>query len=229
MGNIEKDWMLNENKVTTPRQVYVSYETSTVYSPINSIPVSRNISPIGLRSNTKSPLSCLSSGNKSFEDSLEKEMHVKRLKDKEDAFEIMISLKENQEIQLKNAVSAYRRKLEELEEERNDILRMKAKVFSEVRKLKEIENSLEIREKLLKSEPVKNTRPIENEVKYFLDCEKSKIFNANKKINEEYNKIHQEKIEISKIKTLLDYKHKAAMSIWPIVNDLLNSYRLIKI
>ena len=119
-------------------------------------------------------------------------------------------------------------KLEELEEERNEILKMKAKVFAEVKKLKEIENSLEIREKLLKTTVVKS-RPIDNEAKFYLNCEKNKIFNANKRINEEYNKIHQEKIEISKIKTLLNYKHKAATTAWPIINDLLNSYKLIKI
>ena len=228
MGNIEKDWMINEYRVMTPKRVYVPLEASLGNSPISSISVSRSISPLGLRMNTKSPSSFLSFTNKSFEDTIEKEMHMKRLKDKEDAYEIMTSLKENQEIQLQNAVTEYRKKLEELEEERNEILKMKAKVFAEVKKLKEIENSLEIREKLLKTTVVKS-RPIDNEAKFYLNCEKNKIFNANKRINEEYNKIHQEKIEISKIKTLLNYKHKAATTAWPIINDLLNSYKLIKI
>lgn len=225
LTNIEKDWVINENRSISAKRSYMCNDTSRSYSPISAYSTSRSISPIIFTNDTKFS-SNLGISHDYIEENEEKQLWVKKLKEKEEALDIITSLKQTQEDQLKKTISEYREKIFGLEEERNDILKLKAKVFAEVRKLKEIENSLKIRENAIRKEP-KNSMYGEEDAAYLL-TEKNKISQLTRKINEDFDLIYHEKIELSKVKTLLTYKHEAVKVIWPEILDLLASYKCIK-
>ena len=164
------------------------------------------------------------------DESEETSVIIKNLKAKEETFEIMTSIIETQEKCLQKTMTEYRKKTEELEEERNNILKSKAKVFSEVRKLKNIEYALKLREESLKKKVESEEYGVNNngndDILYILR-EKSKIKAANAQINEELAKIYEEKVQISKINILLNHKQDAVKIIWPTVLEILDSYKII--
>lgn len=55
--------------------------------------------------------------------------------------------------------------------------------------------------------------------------EKQLIREAQAKITQEHQNIYDEKLKISKAKTLLNHKQKAIKLIWPEIQSLLTSYK----
>ena len=140
LKNIEKSWLLNEkksfyNKTSQSNSAICSKSTSRTISPISISNQSKKTEGLGLQN----PLT-----NEIFENLYE------NLKEKEENLNILSEIKEYQENHLQNMITDYKKKKKELDDERDEILKIKAKLFAKVKKMKEVENWLNEREKLVK-------------------------------------------------------------------------------
>lgn len=217
LKNIEKSWFLNEKKSFYNK-------TSQSNSAICSKSTSRTISPISISNQSKkteeteglslqNPLT-----NEIFENLYE------NLKEKEENLNILSEIKEYQENHLQNMITDYKKKKKELDDERDEILKIKAKLFAKVKKMKEVENWLNEREKLVKISK-KETFEFKNNENSSFFKEKLKLQAAFTKINQEFENLNKEKIEICRLKTFLSQKYETVKILWPRIEELLNAYK----
>ena len=214
LKNIEKSWLLNEkksfyNKTSQSNSAICSKSTSRTISPISISNQSKKTEGLGLQN----PLT-----NEIFENLYE------NLKEKEENLNILSEIKEYQENHLQNMITDYKKKKKELDDERDEILKIKAKLFAKVKKMKEVENWLNEREKLVKISK-KETFEFKNNENSSFYKEKLKLQAAFTKINQEFENLNKEKIEICRLKTFLSQKYETVKILWPEIEELLNAYK----
>ena len=214
LKNIEKSWLLNEkksfyNKTSQSNSAICSKSTSRTISPISISNQSKKTEGLSLQN----PLT-----NEIFENLYE------NLKEKEENLNILSEIKEYQENHLQNMITDYKKKKKELDDERDEILKIKAKLFAKVKKMKEVENWLNEREKLVKISK-KETFEFKNNENSSFYKEKLKLQAAFTKINQEFENLNKEKIEICRLKTFLSQKYETVKILWPEIEELLNAYK----
>ncbi|OMJ82500.1 hypothetical protein SteCoe_16787 [Stentor coeruleus] len=226
LEKIETDWVINEKKSSTPQRNYICTEGSSKgTSPSNSFSTSRSISPLIFKNQTKTRSLKRIVRPEEPED---KEKIINDLKAKEEALEMLIETKERQENIMKKTIEDYKAKIKELEEERDEIMKIKARTFAQVRKVKDYETRLiKKEEKMNKEKPgiaKKSYNMVEDDEAIIeLVKEKSKVKDNQRRLSKEIDCIQVEKVKISKMQALIDHKHEAIKIIWPKINSLLSS------
>ncbi|OMJ77885.1 hypothetical protein SteCoe_22448 [Stentor coeruleus] len=217
LGNIEKSWIIEDKKSLRMHKKKLFSDDMTENT---SETTSRSISPVGFQSSR----SYLPEKSRVYD----KDLYEKKYKEQNQALEIMKNSYECQEEVLKKTIADYKRKLEALDEEKNEIFKMKAKTFELVKKVKEYEKGLFEKEKYMKTS--KREKAIENisdlSIVIEMGKEKNEIRKAQQKINEELEELHKEKLRVSKLQALVEHKYEAVKLLWPKISSMLSSIRL---
>lgn len=226
LEKIETNWIINEKKSSTPQRNYICTEGSSKgTSPTNSFNTSRSISPLIFKSPTKTRSLKRIVRPEEPED---KEKIINDLKAKEEALGMLIESKERQENIMKKTIEDYKAKIKELEGERDEIMKIKARTFAQVRKVKDYETRLiKKEEKMNKEKPgvVKKSYNMAEDDDAVIELvkEKSKVRDNQRRLSKEIDSLQVEKVKISKMQSLIDHKHEAIKIIWPRINSLLSS------
>jgi len=223
LDSIEKAWVLTERKPSTPSLKDSCQEY--FYDTMNSEKSDkiRSISPIFSKTiNTSGFLSEISDDHKQIS------LSIRSAKQKEEALDYLDLTRKNKEAQLDTLISEYKSKLLDLEQEHEYFLKIKAKTFSEAKKLKEVESQLRKQENRINSARDKIS---EDDEEHWVDLkmkEKS-LAEVQTKLNSEIKKVHLEKEKICKAKSVIDYRLNAINHVWPFVKSALKEFKSLKL
>lgn len=223
LDSIEKAWVLTEGKPSTPSLRDQSNDYMAEMSPIGKLEKSRPISPILSKTvNTSGFLSEIS------DDQRQISLSIRLVKQKEQALDYLNMTRKSKEVQLDSLISEYKKKLSDLEEEHDCILKIKAKTFSEAKKLKDLENNLKKKEYTLNSA---RDRISEDDEEHWVDLKMKErsLADIQTKLNSELKHLHREKEKFCKVKSVVDYRMKAINEVWPFVKSTLKEFKSLRL
>jgi hypothetical protein len=222
--SIEKSWVINEAKAATPRvRDRLVKDNSREFSPFVQNEKIRGLSPIFSRTmNTSGFFS-----ERSQDDVKDHSQISLSLKSKEEALDHLTQTKLQKTDELSSLILQYKSKLFDLEQERDSFLKIKAKAFTEVKKLKQLEENLKFKESSLSS----RSFPSEAEEIIWMDLRQKEknLEEALEKINSEYKNLHKEKQSISKNNSILQFKSSAICETWNFVKSSLKSLKSLNL
>lgn len=222
LDSIEKAWVLTERKPSTPSlRESQEYFCDTMNSEKSD--KIRSISPIFSKTiNTSGFLSEISDDQKQMS------LSIRSVKQKEEALDYLDLTRKSKEAQLDSLITEYKSKLLDLEQEHEYFLKIKAKTFSEAKKLKEVESQLRREENRISSVRDKVS---EDDEEHWVDLkmkEKS-LAEVQAKLNSEIKKLYCEKEKICKAKSVIDYRLNAINQVWPFVKSALKEFKSLKL
>lgn len=223
LDSIEKAWVLTEAKPSTPSLKDHNNDYSAEMSPIGKLDKNRPISPILSKTvNTSGFLSEISDDQRHIS------LSIRLVKQKEQALDYLNMTRISKEAQLDSLISEYKKKLSDLEQEHDCILKMKAKTFSEAKKLKDIEKNLKNKEYKLNSA---RDRVSEDDEEHWIDlkAKEKSLADTQAKLNSEMKRLHREKEKFCKVKSVVDYRLKAINEVWPFVKSALKEFKSIRL